>query len=64
MIEILTGKDSTWKYWTLLIIVKNLDKQTSRELMNVLDKLAKHPTKEDLLEEIPELAKEILTAQE
>ena len=58
--EILKGTDSIWKYWCLLELIKPMNKDHQLLFKEDLLRLIHHPSKDDQLEEVDEVAAEIL----
>ena len=58
--EILKGTDSIWKYWCLLELIQPMNKDHQLLFKEDLLRLIHHPSKDDQLEEVDEVAAEIL----
>lgn len=58
--EILKGTDSIWKYWCLLELVQPMSKDYQLFFQEDLLRLIHHPSVEDQLEEVDQIAAEIL----
>lgn len=58
--EILKGTDSIWKYWCLLELVQPMSKEHQLLFKDDLLRLVHHPSEDDRLEELDQIAAEIL----
>lgn len=58
--EILKGTDSIWKYWCLLELVQPMSKEHQLLFKDDLLRLIHHPSEDDRLEEVDQIAAEIL----
>lgn len=58
--EVLATNDDVWKYWCLIILVKRLPEDLRMQFKKDLIRLAESPTAEEKLEELDEIALEIL----
>lgn len=57
ILNILQSHDQVWKYWILLIfgeIIKD------KMVLNEIERIAKYPTKDEIEEEVYDIAKEII----
>lgn len=59
IITVLNTDDSVWKYWILHLIL-NYDKVLSNKIMAEVKRIAQHPTQEEIEEELPQIATEII----
>lgn len=57
---ILRSDDGTWKYWTIDLVVRNLDSDVLLELRDDLVRLTENPTQDDQTEEVAAVAQSIL----
>lgn len=57
---ILASQDGSWKYWTIELVLKNIDSDILAELRDDLVRLADHPTQNDQAEEADIAARAIL----
>jgi hypothetical protein len=61
IIKILQGDDEVWKYW----IIANFGPLTkNQEVLTEIKRIAVNPTKTEVMEEIDEMAREILERRE
>lgn len=58
--EVLATNDDVWKYWCLIILVKRLPEDLRMQFKKDLIRLAESPTAGEKLEELDEIALEIL----
>lgn len=58
--EVLATNDDVWKYWCLIILVKKLPEDMRKHLKAELTRLVESPTAGEKLEELDEIAREIL----
>lgn len=58
--EVLATNDDVWKYWCLIILVKRLPEDLRMRFKKDLIRLAESPTAGEKLEELDEIALEIL----
>lgn len=58
--EVLATNDDVWKYWCLIILVKRLPEDLRMQFKKDLIRLAESPTAGEKLEELDEIAEEIL----
>lgn len=58
--KILTGDDGSWKFWVIELLVRNLRFSILAELRDDLQRLANRPSKDDELEEVDRLARQVL----
>ena len=61
---ILRSDDGTWKYWTIDLVVRNLDADVLLELCNDLVRLTENPTQDDQKEDVAAVARSILLTME
>lgn len=57
VLKILQSQDQVWKYWVLIIfgeIIKD------KMVLNEIQRIAENPTKDEIEEEVSEIAKEII----
>ncbi|MDF1671643.1 MAG: DUF5071 domain-containing protein [Roseovarius sp.] len=60
---ILGGDDAIWKYWTIELLVRNLNPDVFNDLRSDLLHLASHPAASDKLEHVDTLAKQVLAGR-
>ncbi|WP_108671750.1 DUF5071 domain-containing protein [Peribacillus acanthi] len=58
--EVLATNDDVWKYWCLIILVKRLPEDLRMQFKRDLIRLAESPTAGEKLEELDEIALEIV----
>lgn len=58
--EVLATTDDIWKYWCLIILVKRLPEDLRMQFKKDLIRIAENPTAGEKLEELDEIALEIL----
>lgn len=58
--DVLATNDDVWKYWCLEILVKRLPKELRKEFKVDLIRLVERSTADEKLEELDEIAYEIL----
>ncbi|WP_102272307.1 DUF5071 domain-containing protein [Cytobacillus massiliigabonensis] len=58
--EVLATNDDVWKYWCLIILAKKLPEDMRKHLKAELTRLVESPTAGEKLEELDEIAREIL----
>lgn len=57
ILKILHSQDQVWKYWILLIFGEIIKDKT---VLDEIERIAKYPTKDEIEEEVSEIAKEII----
>ena len=60
---ILRGDDAIWKFWTIELLVRNLNTDVFSDLRSDLLHLASHPKAIDKLENVDALAKQVLASR-
>ena len=62
IIKILSAKqnDNIWKYWIIASLISNLKDKPSYEIVSAIKRIAEHPTKNELAEEVDIVAKKVL----
>lgn len=58
--NVLSTHDDIWKYWCLTYLVKRMQLENRKQLFNELTKLVESPSPGEKLEELDELAAEII----
>ncbi|MGX1928025.1 DUF5071 domain-containing protein [Flagellimonas sp. 2504JD4-2] len=58
IIAVLRGTDEVWKYWCITIFGIHTNKSIDPMLIQEFERIANHPTENEILEEVHELAQE------
>lgn len=59
ILDVLRGDDEIWKYW-MVVVFGNASKRPDKLLMNEFNRMANHPTQDEIKEEINEVALDVL----
>ena len=60
ILKVLKGNDDIWKWGCLRIYLQNIDKINEDGLLNEIKRIASHPTKGEIEEDVNELAIELV----
>ena len=60
---ILNGDDAVWKYWTIELLVQNVNSDVFSELRSDLLHVANQPTASEQLETVDALSKQVLASR-
>ncbi|WP_157738767.1 DUF5071 domain-containing protein [Labrenzia sp. VG12] len=58
--RVLHSKDSDWKFWTIDLVIRNLDPDIRQQLRADLELLANRASREDKLNEVDVVSNEVL----
>jgi len=58
--EILCSDDGMWKYWVILLVLRCSSAEIQTSLKSDLVRLMLHPTQDDALSDVPEVAQSVL----
>ncbi|MET1260682.1 DUF5071 domain-containing protein [Flagellimonas sp. DF-77] len=60
ILNVLRGNDETWKYWVVKFLVLHSEVIPNSKIMQVVERIAYSPTKPEKIEEVDEIALEVI----